>query len=259
MLHRPTFLQDPPSPLRPANMPSERDPLLPQADPSKSDHPKHPGGVGPMEISRSMRYGILAGIWTASFLSVCNNSATHLMKICSKFHLVPCATVLEQYVQSLHWSLNLVLTAKLVTRVVATLVATCEHGPAYTERVLSESPCLSVAVDLVRLQQGPPGKLARNRVRQYRLSSHCRAAQYASLLTDTFMQILAGDVHLHAAVWPTVQCHGTPTRQPNGRVLCRPGNPRVWVFRKYGDPHRREIREHSANNPTNLDSNVSSL
>ena len=134
VLHRPTFQQDPPPPLRPANMPSERDPLLPQADPSKSDHPKHPGGVGPMEISRSMRYGILAGIWTASFLSVCNNSATHLMKICSKFHLVPCATVLEQYVQSLHWSLNLVLTAKPITRVVATLVATCEHVP----HILSE-------------------------------------------------------------------------------------------------------------------------
>lgn len=29
---------------------------------------------GPMAISRSTRYGILAGIWTATFLSVCTVS-----------------------------------------------------------------------------------------------------------------------------------------------------------------------------------------
>lgn len=46
-----------------------------------------PGGkegrkVGPMEISRSTRYGILAGIWTATFLSVCTLSlpgSTHVL------------------------------------------------------------------------------------------------------------------------------------------------------------------------------------
>lgn len=54
--------------------PSERDPLI---------NPQHglgteeaavtpPTKLGPLEISRSTRYGILAGIWTATFLSVCD-------------------------------------------------------------------------------------------------------------------------------------------------------------------------------------------
>lgn len=41
---------------------SERDPLLTRHDRKK---------VPPLEISKSTRYGILAGIWVATFLSVC--------------------------------------------------------------------------------------------------------------------------------------------------------------------------------------------
>ena len=50
----------------------EQDPLLlengdgPRKDPSKRYQ------AGPLEISKTTRYGILAGIWTATFLSVCN-------------------------------------------------------------------------------------------------------------------------------------------------------------------------------------------
>ncbi len=33
---------------------------------------KDPSKCGPMDIARSTRYGILAGIWVATFLSVCN-------------------------------------------------------------------------------------------------------------------------------------------------------------------------------------------
>ncbi|KAF9032937.1 major facilitator superfamily domain-containing protein [Panaeolus papilionaceus] len=52
---------------------SERDPLLARnsADSSTDDSSKKPH-VGPLDISRSTRYGILAGIWTATFLSVSN-------------------------------------------------------------------------------------------------------------------------------------------------------------------------------------------
>ena len=51
-----------------------------------------------MEISRSTRYGILAGIWTATFLSVCNKFVTHLLNLRSKFHFAPRGTVPEQCV-----------------------------------------------------------------------------------------------------------------------------------------------------------------
>lgn len=55
---------------------SERDPLLnsPQnggIDGTIGTDAKRKNKVGPLEISKSTRYGILAGIWTATFLSVC--------------------------------------------------------------------------------------------------------------------------------------------------------------------------------------------
>ncbi|KAH9923694.1 MFS general substrate transporter [Epithele typhae] len=49
-----------------ASNPSERDPLLPPLE----DASKRPTRIGPLEISRSTRHGILAGIWAATFLSV---------------------------------------------------------------------------------------------------------------------------------------------------------------------------------------------
>ncbi|KAI6027188.1 vacuolar amino acid permease [Pisolithus marmoratus] len=56
-------------------MATERDPLLPSA--SRNDHsftsgsgPKLSATVGPLDISRSTRYAILAGLWSATFLSV---------------------------------------------------------------------------------------------------------------------------------------------------------------------------------------------
>lgn len=57
--------------------PTERDPLLqstatypdlPPADGAISQKIKKP--LGPLEISKSTRWGILAGIWTANFLAV---------------------------------------------------------------------------------------------------------------------------------------------------------------------------------------------
>lgn len=52
--------------------PTEADPLIPH------EHPEnlHTNGKitkhrpGPLELSRSARYGILAGVWSATFLSV---------------------------------------------------------------------------------------------------------------------------------------------------------------------------------------------
>ena len=51
---------------------SERDPLL-QGDeyPQQGNGQKGVGrALGPLEISRSTRYGILAGLWIANFLAV---------------------------------------------------------------------------------------------------------------------------------------------------------------------------------------------
>ena len=51
---------------------SERDPLLQNNDSAQQGEGQK--GVarplGPLEISRSTRYGILAGLWIATFLSV---------------------------------------------------------------------------------------------------------------------------------------------------------------------------------------------
>ncbi|KAK0441284.1 major facilitator superfamily domain-containing protein [Armillaria borealis] len=64
---------------------TERDPLLPKNVDETSEE-KHP--LGPLEISPSTRYGILAGIWTATFLSSLNLTLvpTMLPSISSNFH-----------------------------------------------------------------------------------------------------------------------------------------------------------------------------
>lgn len=52
-------------------MSSERDPLIPRtASPEPAENKKFTK-VGPLEISPTTRYGILAGIWVGTFLSVC--------------------------------------------------------------------------------------------------------------------------------------------------------------------------------------------
>ncbi|KAK0227700.1 major facilitator superfamily domain-containing protein [Armillaria fumosa] len=64
---------------------TERDPLLPKNVDETSEE-KHP--QGPLEISPSTRYRILAGIWTATFLSSLNLTLvpTMLPSISSNFH-----------------------------------------------------------------------------------------------------------------------------------------------------------------------------
>ncbi|RDB19412.1 Multidrug resistance protein fnx1 [Hypsizygus marmoreus] len=72
--------------------PSEREPLLPERSPTVVHHeetqpnPAH-SRVGPLDISRSTRYGILAGVWSASFLSALNQTLvpTMLPSISSEF------------------------------------------------------------------------------------------------------------------------------------------------------------------------------
>ncbi|KAK0229165.1 major facilitator superfamily domain-containing protein [Armillaria nabsnona] len=64
---------------------TERDPLLP-TNVDETSEEKHP--LGPLEISPSTRYGILAGIWAATFLSSLNLTLvpTMLPSISSSFH-----------------------------------------------------------------------------------------------------------------------------------------------------------------------------
>ena len=78
-------------------MASERDPLIPRTESPQPISAKKTRGVGPMEISRSTRYGILAGIWAATFLSVCNVSRTYPKGI-TQSRLYTLDTVAEQYV-----------------------------------------------------------------------------------------------------------------------------------------------------------------
>ncbi|KAF5311427.1 hypothetical protein D9611_011587 [Ephemerocybe angulata] len=79
-----------------ASKPSERDPLLPRRVSGDEDAPDSETGkkavkkgpLGPLEIPRSTRYGILAGIWTATFLSALNQTLvpTMLPSISSEFN-----------------------------------------------------------------------------------------------------------------------------------------------------------------------------
>jgi hypothetical protein len=78
--------------------PSERDPLLKHDNAATIDadtgnvKPEQDRGLGPLEISRSTRYGILAGIFLSTFLSV---SHYFVCVVRSRAH--PCP-VFEQYV-----------------------------------------------------------------------------------------------------------------------------------------------------------------
>ncbi|THV06874.1 vacuolar amino acid permease [Dendrothele bispora CBS 962.96] len=65
---------------------TERDPLIPKNRTNCSNETE-PGSLGPHDISTSMRYGILAGVWTATFLSSINMTLvpTMLPSISSDF------------------------------------------------------------------------------------------------------------------------------------------------------------------------------
>ncbi|KAI6017815.1 major facilitator superfamily domain-containing protein [Pisolithus microcarpus] len=74
-------------------MTTERDPLLPNA--AISDHSftgrtgtKLAAAIGPLDTSRSTRYAILAGLWSATFLSALNTTlvATLIPSISSEFN-----------------------------------------------------------------------------------------------------------------------------------------------------------------------------
>ncbi|KAH9890458.1 vacuolar amino acid permease [Cubamyces lactineus] len=70
-----------------AAIPTERSPLLRTASPKPMDQ-KRASRLGPMDISKRTRYGILAGIWAANFLSSLNTTlvATLLPSISSDFN-----------------------------------------------------------------------------------------------------------------------------------------------------------------------------
>ncbi|TBU29286.1 MFS general substrate transporter [Dichomitus squalens] len=66
----------------------ESDPLIPRTESPQPIGANKPRGLGPMEISKSTRYGILAGIWAGTFLSSLNTTlvATLLPSISSEFN-----------------------------------------------------------------------------------------------------------------------------------------------------------------------------
>lgn len=95
-----------------------------------------------MEISRRTRYGILAGIWAATFLSVCSGLSTTAMYLMLKYML--CASVVKQYVRDPPWH---VLPTDIGD--LATLVATCELGKRSSRLTLAETACLSATLYLI--------------------------------------------------------------------------------------------------------------
>ena len=79
---------------------TERDPLLQSTSPQNgrgSVDEQEKRGLGPREIPRSTRYGILAGIWAATFLSVCSIWQRIVLLSILTIHLYY-VEVLEQYV-----------------------------------------------------------------------------------------------------------------------------------------------------------------
>ncbi|KAG9313279.1 vacuolar amino acid permease [Chiua virens] len=67
----------------PLQMATERDPLLFKSttDTATGKLEQSLNSVGPLEISRSTRYAILAGLWTATFLSALNSTSHSLCRI----------------------------------------------------------------------------------------------------------------------------------------------------------------------------------
>jgi hypothetical protein len=99
-------------------MATERDPLLVNES-GGVGHSKH-RHPGPLEISTSARYGILAGLWSANFLSV--SFPYH-----SPSEFSDVSLVFEQYVSFLIDAVNATKTFMSS----ATLVATCTNLPSY--------------------------------------------------------------------------------------------------------------------------------
>ena len=95
-------------------MASERDPLIPRTESPQPISAKKTRGVGPMEISRSTRYGILAGIWAANFLSVCNVSRTYLKEITQNLVSILRTQSLNSTSHKLLSPANLFLTSQYV-------------------------------------------------------------------------------------------------------------------------------------------------
>ena len=95
-------------------MASERDPLIPRTESPQPISAKKTRGVGPMEISRSTRYGILAGIWAANFLSVCNVSCTYLKEIAQNHVSILRTQSLNSTSHKLLSPTNLFLTSQYV-------------------------------------------------------------------------------------------------------------------------------------------------
>ncbi|KAI9570815.1 major facilitator superfamily domain-containing protein [Boletus coccyginus] len=69
-------------------MATERDPLLSATNPSLRAHDHSRSSAGPLEIPRSTRYTILAGLWSATFLSALNSTyrCSVLPSISSEFN-----------------------------------------------------------------------------------------------------------------------------------------------------------------------------
>ena len=90
---------------------TEHDPLLRTtipADESRTKGNLEKTRIGPLELSRSTRYGILAGIWTATFVSVSVGLHHGFSSHCF------CSKALNRTVISFHrvWKVILIILSK---------------------------------------------------------------------------------------------------------------------------------------------------
>ena len=58
------------------------------------------------------------------------------------------------------------------------------------------------------------------------------------------LQVPARHVHVHAALRQVIQRVGKTRRQPNGCLLCRPWDCRMWLLYQHGDAHRSTVCTH---------------
>lgn len=120
--------------------PTERDPLLsgtnatPTGTPYVSDplnnQSSRSSGVGPLDISRSTRYAILAGVWSATFLSVSVSQQEFVREIDNE--LTPFVTGSKQCVptslkEKRNWS-NCIYAATLVATRMCQWHLECTHN-----------------------------------------------------------------------------------------------------------------------------------
>ena len=143
-------------------MATERDPLLSAQDTAQraQDRDRLHSAVGPLEISQSTRHAVLAGLWSATFLSV--RVSRHAFR--PFFSQSSCLAGFKQYVLSLGMGVVLM-------EFIATLVATRMYGSPFGGQ--ADHRRHSASLHFIGVQQVKRSELAGNSVMKYLRNMLC--------------------------------------------------------------------------------------